>query len=218
MYSVYDLVDMYKNIVCPHEEITKEEEERLIKTTKEVLDKGFTSQQVINAIEKYDELYLEFDMKKIIKGKGTKNLLKSKTFYYHNLLRCTCSPPLKQFDIESGEIITLSEPYFLEMRASITVREVAEYFVKQTGLKIKTHEYSRIEGSIAYLLKSYSVEEILFMIDSTVNAVMSGDYKPISSPLNISVFYDEAKITRDKKRTETIQSGGRKIERKRRPK
>ncbi len=219
MYSVYDLVEVFRDTFCPGERFTKEEKKQLVRGLKEVLDNGHTTDSIIRAFQVYKKKndHIEFDVSSIVRGrpKGY-NLLRSKTFYYHNALRLTSAPPRREIDYNSGEIKNINEPYFLEMRASFTVDDLVDYYIKQVRPTNMKNAHNRFIGSFTYLLKSYSVEEILFMIDSLANHVMSGDRTKPNTPLDITHFYDDAMETRDKKRTETVLSGGKKIVRKKR--
>ena len=219
MQSVYDLVEEYRDIFCPDEKFTKEDKKLLLTTLKETLDKGFTSEAIIRAFHVYKRKNddLELDVTIIVRGKpSVYNLLNSKKFYYHNALRLTSAPPCREIDYNSGEIRIINQPYFLEMKASYSIDDLIDYYIKQIRPSNHANAKARFKGSFNYLLKSYSVEEILFMIDALANNVMSGDRRKPNTPLDIAHFYDEAMEMRDRKRTETVLSGGKKIVRKKR--
>ena len=219
MYSVYDLVEVFRDTFCPGERFTKEEKKMLVATLKEMLDKGHTAESIIRAFQVYKKNndYIEFDAELIVKGKPkVYNLLRSKTFYYHNALRLTSAPPRREIDYNTGEIKNVNEAYFLEMKASFTIDDLVDYYIKQVRPTNMNNARARFTGSFNYLLKSYSVEEILFMIDVHANHIMSGDRNKPSTPLDITHFYDIAIEMRDNKRTETVLSGGKKIVRKKR--
>lgn len=219
MYSVYDLVEEYREVFCPDEKFEREDKKELVKSLKACLDKGWNAHEIIQTFRVYkrknDEL--EFDISKMMRGKSaTPNLLNSRRFYYHNALRLTSAAPKREIDYDSGQIICVNEPYFLEMKASFNVDDLIDYYVRHLKPETKRDTVSRYKGTFGYLLRSYNVEEILFMTDVLVNHVLSNDARKPSTPFDIEKFYNEAKEMRDKKKTEAVLSGGKKIVRKKR--
>ena len=220
MYSVYDLVEEYRDIFCPDERFEREEKKQLVRTLKECLDAGWNSAEIIQAFRVYKRTgddYLEFDITRMMEGKSrVPNLLRSRTFYYHNALRLTSAPPRREIDYDSGEIRCINEPYFLEMKASYNQDDVVDYYIRHVKPQMKPGIKNRYKGVFTYLLRSYNVEEILFMIDVTVNNILSNEIRKPNTPFDIEKFYDDAMMMRDNKKTETMQSGGKKIVRKKR--
>lgn len=219
MYSVYDLVEEYREVFCPDEKFEREDKKELVRSLKECLDKGWNAHEIIQAFRVYKRKNneLELDIMLMMRGRSsTPNLLNSRRFYYHNALRLTAAPPKRQIDYDSGEIISINEPYFLEMKASYNVDDLVGYYVRHLKPDIKRETVTRYKGTFGYLLKSYNVEEILFMIDAMTNHVLSNDARKPSTPFEIEKFYNDAKDMRDNKKTEAVLSGGKKIVRKKR--
>lgn len=219
MYSVYDLVEEYREMFCPDEKFEREEKKQLVQSLKACLDRGWNSHEIIQAFRVYKKRNtdLEFDASKMMRGRSaTPNLMSSRRFYYHNALRLTAAAPKREIDYDSGEIISINEPYFLEMKASFNADDLVEYYVRHIKPETKRDAIGRFKGVFSYLLKSYNVEEILFMIDALVNHVLSNDARKPSTPFDCEKYYTEATEMRDKKKTEAVLSGGKKIVRKKR--
>lgn len=216
MVSIYDIVFDYIELFFSNKKLTKEQKKTIHQQIKTLLSDGWC----------YSDIYRIFHTTKhkptlyvthLFKGKKPKekNLLKPGKFYYHNDLRLTSKPPKRVIDYDTGEIKIINEPYFLEMKASYSINDLIHYYIRQTG-QGNEQDIPRYLGSFQWLLKHYTVEEILFMIDIMVNMQKSEDLPPIQSPLDIQKYYREAKEIRQEKKTETVLSGGNKIVRKRR--
>lgn len=219
MYSVYDLVEEYRDVFCPDEKFERGEKKELVRSLKACLDKGWNSHEIIQAFRVYKKkgYELEFDVTKMMRGRSaTPNLMNSRRFYYHNALRLTAAAPKREINYDSGEIISVNEPYFLEMKASFNVDDLVDYYVRHIKPETRKDTASRYKGVFSYLLKSYNVEEVLFMIDALVNHVLSNDAKKPSTPFECENYYTEAVEMRDKKKTEAVLSGGKKVVRKKR--
>lgn len=221
MASIYDIVYDYIDTFYPRTKLDKEQKKTIHRGVKRLLDNGWCSSELCKGIrvakKKKAEQTLQIATFFRGKKKAQENLLRQGTFYYHNELRLTCRPPQRSIDYDSGEITILNEPYFLEMKASYTVEELVQYYARQTGLQLKDYEVSRYKGSFNWLIKQYNVEMVLFMIDATVNYSRSEDQPMPYSPLDIQRYQADAVSARNEKVTETIQSGGKQIVRKKRP-
>lgn len=220
MASIYDIVYNYIELFYPKEKLNKEQKKTIHQQVKRLLRNGWCSSELCegfkNAKRKRHEQTLH--VSKLFTGKKPRNinLLESGVFYYHSELRLTSAPPKREIDYDSGEITVINEPYFLEMKASYTVDDLIRYYAKQTRIKLLDHEISRFKGSFNWMLKTYSLEDVLFMIDATVNMCMSEDMPMPQSPLDIQAHIKDARDARNQKITETIQAGGDKIVRKKR--
>lgn len=219
MYSVYDLVEEYRGIFCPDERFEREDKKVLLRSLKKCLNSGWNAHEIIQAFRVYKKrgYELEFDVTKMMRGRSaTPNLLNSRRFYYHNALRLTAAAPKRVINYDTGDIISVNEPYFLEMKASFNVDDLVEYYVRHIKPQTMQDTVSRYKGVFGYLLKSYDVEAILFMVDALVNHVLSNDAKKPSTPFDCEKYYDEAREMRDKKKTEAVLSGGNEVVRKKR--
>ncbi len=220
MASIYDLIYDYIARFYPDQKVDKETRRTIHREIKSLLKRGWCS----------SELFARFKVMGRRKGEPTplvrklvsgtppkkKNLLDPDAFYYHNLLRVTCKPPSRSLDVDSGIIINHSETYFLEMRASLTMEELVEYYCRQFRLTLRKGDIDRMMGSFRWLLQAYTVEEILFMIDMNANNCLQADRAPPRSPLDIKRYLDDAIHVRSLKKSEAVLSGGNEIVRKKR--
>lgn len=219
--SVYDLVHEYIRIFFPKKKLTKEQKKRIRQEINELLDKGWCADEIIEGFLSYKKRYPNASTMLVTtmfttRTKKKINLLKPGKFYYHNDLRLTSPPPRKEIDYDSGEIKTISEPYFLEMRADYTIDDLTDYYIRQFRLKPNMNDRKRYRGSLLYLLKQDSLEKLLFMIDATANHCQAEDRSAPRTPLDITEQKKDALEARSAKITETALAGGKKIVRKKR--
>lgn len=221
MTSIYDIVYDYMDLFYKDERLTKEQKKTIHAEVKKLLQAGWCSSELYSAFKEEKRKSPDRKTLKVstlLKGKRKKelNLVSPTRFYLHNALRLTSPPPKRSIDYDSGEITSVSIPYFLEMKASFTVDDLVKYYGRQTGIRLKSHELSRYAGSFKWLLKSYDVEQILFMIDATINMCMAEDMPMPYNVLDIQKYYKEGQLAYNQKQTETVLSGGKKIVRKKR--
>jgi hypothetical protein len=206
MLSIYDLA--YKYI--KDNKITDDlEKKTIIRAITEVLNNGASSDDVYRKIESgrcTDTEYKEYFNS--VKPSG--NLLKAPKVYYHNELRITSAAPLKQFDINSGEIVSVKQEHFLEMRASYTVDELYNYVKRKEYLAKPLKDEARAKGSLVYLLKKYDIDFLLFLID-TSNDIYGSKLKYARTVIELSDYETEAKENYVRRITECAISGSDKI-------
>lgn len=217
--SIYDLVYEYIDIFFPNEKLKGSEKKIVHKEIKLLLKDGWCEDELISNFRifrrKNREVRTLHARKTCVKkSKKRKNLLDCSEFYYHNDLRLTSPPPKREIDYDSGEIKVINEPYFLEMKASYSVEDLVKYYGRQCGLRLRDDEIRRYAGSFNWLLKIYTVDAILFMIDAAVNICRSEDQPLPRSPLGIQDYERSARENYDKKKTETVISGSDKVVRK----
>lgn len=215
--SIYDIVHKYIETFYKNERLDKEQKKTIHAEVKRLLSYGWCSSELYDVFKRANRKDATLKVSTLFRSKRpkSKNLLEPGKFYYHNDLRITSKPPKREIDYDSGEIRVINEPYFLEMKASYTVDDLISYYIRQVGRGSK-QDFPRFRGSFEWLLRSFTLEEILFMIDTTVNMCQSEDMPLPMSPLDIQKYYREAKIIRTEKKTETVLAGGKKIVRKRR--
>ena len=221
MASIYDLVYTYIDLFFQDDRLTKDQKKTIHRDMKRLLRNGWCSSELYAAFKtahRKKSTPKTLHVAKVLSGKRPvmRNLLDPTLFYYHSELRMTSAPPKREIDYDSGVITTINEPYFLEMKASYTVEDLIKYYAKQTRLNLMEHEINRFKGSFIWLLKTYNLEEVLFMIDATVNMCMAEDLPMPDSPLDIQRYLKDGRLARNEKVTETVHAGGNKIVRKRR--
>lgn len=214
--SIFDLVYDYMDKFFPDEKLTKEQKVNIHREIKKVLRYRWCSEDILRRfrdIKRNRPDLKTLNVSKLFSGRKppNKNLLDPEVFYYHNILRITCKPPRRQLDIDSGEIININEPYFLEMRASFSMDELIDYYCKQFRIQLPKQERARYAGAFKWLLKMIDIEIILFMIDVAANICLSEDKPAPSTPMEIRQYIREAMEVRDLKETEAVLSGGNKI-------
>lgn len=212
MISLYDIAFDYIEKFYKIEPVAKVKGE-VINQIKIALDNGWTSSEIINTLNKYNpesgvpnlsNTFAHYD------GLD-RNLLKSSEFYYHNLLRVCPPPPTQVWDINTGDIKTISEPFYLEMRASITSSEITDYYIEQMKLNPIQINRNRFIGSMKYMVDKYGVDLVLFMIDTTANYISSADLQTPNSPVGITEYMGQAKELLNLKLSETRAAGDDRI-------
>lgn len=135
-----------------------------------------------------------------------KNILNPDNFYWHPQLRITPPAPKKVIDYDRGEIKSVDEEHFMEMVASYTEEQLMKYYIKQHGA-VPGSKYNKYLGGLSYLLKNHNIDTVLFMIDASANFIKEGDLSPLSSPLDMDRYEQEAKFALGEKITEERQAG-----------
>lgn len=204
--SLYDISFLY--ISKNYTEITTEEKKNVIKAVYMALKKGATSDDLINKINKTNDINKSPFVFFNINSNG--NLLDPDRFYYHNELRKCPPPPKRSWDINTGEITSEKQEYFLEMKASYTANDIMSYLYKKEFLLKALQDKNRTLGSINFLLKKYDIDFLLFLID-TANDIYSSKQKYVRSLIEISEYEDEAKSNYEQKITESNISGQNKV-------
>lgn len=142
-----------------------------------LLAEGWNVDDIIKGVKRMviREGALPYEMKNNSSNPSRGNLMAPNTFYYHNQLRIFPDPPRRALDYNTGEIIKIDTDHYLEMRASYTLFELSEYFDAQFGQTNSRDTVKRNIGGFSYLLKSNTLEEILFAIDAASNLYKSED-------------------------------------------
>lgn len=142
------------------------------------------------------------------------NLLDPYRFYYHSQLHIAPPPPRLVMDLESGECHSTSEPWFLEMKASYTPRDLMTYYRHRIGLEGSAE---RATGAIKWITGRYDIEHLLFMVDA-MRADIDGGCQPPTSPLQLREYERQAREAMEQKQSEMTELGvNRVVPRERRP-
>ncbi|MNP02927.1 hypothetical protein D3C76_947930 [compost metagenome] len=227
MTSIYDLVYDYIDRFYPGEKVDNDSKRAIHREIKRLLKRGWCSVDILRRFQQIDrdkrmsaqvKTRIGTNVRKLFNQQTPTvvNLLDPGEFYYHNVLRITSKPPKRHLDIDSGEIVTINDVYFLEMRDSFTAEDLVEYYCKQFNIKIHRQEQARFAGAFQWLLKMDDIEIILFMIDYAANLCNSEDYPPPRTPMDVRKYRREAMEVRNLKATEAVLSGGNQIVRKKR--
>lgn len=202
--SAYDLAYLYfTEYREPDFPPTEENKRKVLRRVNELLDNGWTE---------YDMIHYWRDQSEPVGG----NLLRSDEFYWHNQLRVMPGPAKVEFDLDKGTITRKQEPWFLEMRASYTVEDLLDYYLKQFDLTSSDINVNKYLGTFRYLLSRYDIDLLLFMIDACANDRKEADEGPPLDPIIVGEYEYLGQQAMNRKITENRQAGGDRIEPRRR--
>lgn len=215
MYSIFDLSFAFIERFHSHEP-SKEEKVQIIRDFEELLMYGWTIEEIQKVLRSFMTKHpnVRPDIPKLFSKVSSRraNLLTQGIFYYHNQLRITPGPPKRDLDYNTGKIVKIDEEHYLEMRASYTIEDLADYYIYQLNLTPSVQERTRLIGAIRYLLKQYPIDLLLFMIDQATNYLQYGDKSRRDyNPLNLSDYRGQAEGAMNEKVTETKLSGDDRI-------
>lgn len=203
--SAYDLAHLYFTEYRKSDfPATEENKRKVLRRINELLDSGWTDVDIIHHWKT---------------GEGEPaggNLLRSDEFYWHNQLRIMPGPARVEFDLDSGAMKRIQEPWFLEMRASYTVDDLLDYYLKQFGLTRSQVNVNKYLGTFRYLLGRYHVDLLLFMIDACANHRKDADEGPPLDPIVVGEYEPFGRQAMERKITENRLAGGDRVEPRRR--
>lgn len=210
-YSFYDLVFAFLERFY-EETPSDSEKHKVASEIRALLIDGWTAEAITNELRMFRgsfpgvrpdlaEMFAYLRLTQV-------NLLHPDRFYFHNQLRIMPGPPKRALDLNAGIIVKEEEVYFLEMRASYTVDDLTDYYIRQSNATVPANDRKRMLGAFKYLLRTHDVELVLFMIDAGVNAVYSEDLgREQLSPLKLADYQGVAEAQFAEKRTENIRAG-----------
>lgn len=211
MFSVYDLAFAYL------QKFYRTEPDNMVKTRviiemKKSLYRGWTTEEISTSLKQANPNDGPPDLDFMFGEFKEGNLLLSEKMYYHNLLRCCPPPPTVNWDINTGEITPVDEQeYFLEMRASITLDQITDYYISQMEIKPDEVNLNRYKGSFKCLIDKYGLDLTLFMIDASKNLIFSEHLNKPVTPMAIAENITQAQELYNQKRNEIIAAGDDKI-------
>lgn len=220
--SIYDLSYEYIKRNWPTGfEASNKDKVDVKKALEAVLADSFTADEMMDIIDNTYPTKMAINPKDVFnsvvgafpdKPKQDLNLIKPNKFYWHPQLRILPAAPMRVLDYDTGIITKVDQPYFMEMRASYTVKDLAEYYMRQTvKVTVGFAPMNQVIGSMNHLLSNHSIDTVLFMIDAAANYIREGDRRPLKSPLDIQEFLVEARGMLSEKMTAEIESGDDKI-------
>lgn len=161
--SIWDLV--YEYVIELYPDVKPNINEKRLATGEisNLLRRGFTDQDITNLIQTLPVVHgisLSHEQQSL-----PLNLLRNPgEIYYHNQLHIISNPPQVLLDIKSGELIRITDEFFLEMRASYTITELITHYSRLQKVDLNK-DMKRSQGSFEWLLKNNSLDIILFTID-----------------------------------------------------
>lgn len=206
-FSVYDLSFHFLNTFYEVEPDAKTKVDTIV-AFKKALNFGWTTEAIGQALRALKGATSIPDIDKLFNKSYTgmdRNLIDSgNTFFYHNLLRCCPAPPTISWDINTGDIVSVpTEDHYLEMRASITAKQLVDYYVAQLQIEPNEVNENRYKGSMVYLVDKYGLDLTLYMIDITRDMIYSEHLPKPTTPMSVAENMYQAKEILDQKISET---------------
>ena len=158
---------------------------KILRQTKKYLKKGWTVTQITRRIISVDKKsniqntnINSLDDIKLLKTKPPFkrecNLLKDK-FYYHHQLRNYSEPKRISVNID-GTLNIKNKPNYLEIKEFFKIEDLVDYFHKKMDIEDKA-KYKINKKISKRLVANYSLDLILFTIDSTYHTLRDKDYR-----------------------------------------
>lgn len=211
--SVFDLAFGFIETFYGKKECPANVKKDILHFMEDLLYDGFTTEEIEERWQAFAD-HNPGTMPKLMalykQGPTSLNLLKPGVFYFHNLLQVVPGAPKRNLDLDSGTITAVGQEYFLEMRASLTVDQLVDYYAKQFGLRLNESDKKRDIGRFKWLLKNHDTESILFMIDAAANLALDMDWA-IVEPIKLAEYKREANEMKMAKVTEIRQAGAEQI-------
>lgn len=202
---------------------TEQEETLAQQAICSVLDMGFTAEEILKHLNHLwfkspggppnnGDLVAVFSRIK----SPRENLLKSTEVYYHNQLRCVPPPPRCSFDPNMGTFELISEPFYMEFRASYTLNDLMSFYVQmlpEEKGRAFGYDNKRYLGAFSHMVKEHGIDLVLFCIDVQANDPCAR----ITTPLDLQDNLKSAEMLRNEKINEVRLAGLDRVIPKRRP-
>ena len=179
--SVYDLAAIYTWLIDKKPDNIDTIEEWFSK----FLDLGHSYESIRNEILSsfYDKRRFNAKMFQCKYSKEDANMVKQGEIYYHKELKITAKPPTINLDIEKGTMVSSNSDYFLEQRASYTIKDLVRYFYSRGMANVSEYNYHRMKGFLLYKAKQCGIDMLLFILEA-----MYRDYVADQKQFNINKF------------------------------
>lgn len=199
--STYDLAFEFINRAY-EEEPSKEIKAKVIRDMTSAVDSGWTKELIMYRFDKevLDEsikLREFFSPSLINKLKShQRNVLVSsnRSIYYHNELRVMPRGAEVIWDIDAGVITPQKQEFYLEMRSSITIEQIMDYYLSKFGIRKADIVLNRYLVTLSSMVSQHGADLVLFMIDLMANAVFADGLKVPNSPISLTDYMSEAKV------------------------
>jgi hypothetical protein len=222
VYSRQDVAYEYLRLFFEYP--TEQEETIAYRAVCSVLDMGFTAEEILKHLKYLQtkspggppnngNLTAVFSR---IKSPG-QNILRSDQVYYHNQLRCIPSPPRCKLDYDTGVITCVSEPFYMEYRASYTLNDLLAFYTQimpEEKERALGYDKKRFLGAFAHMVKQQGIDLVLFSIDAQADAFST---KSLTSPFDLQDYLKSAKALRNEKINEVRIAGLDQVVPKQRP-
>lgn len=160
---MFDLAAMYI-VLIEKEQLTEYNQKELITSLSQILNNGYTYQDVLQEILKTFHNNTLFPFQKF-KKPCNKNLLKQGVMYYHKELKLMNSLPVINHDIDRGTMTSEKVEYYLEPVASYTMDDLLQYFYSKGMADTQEYNPKRMAGIFKHMIEKYNLDKLLFMIE-----------------------------------------------------
>lgn len=187
--KVYDLVQEYYNSLCSNGTQQKGDYSTVSNMIEKSLRSGWSQAQILRAIKtRHPKAVL---IKDILYPR--ENMVLNNEIYYHSELRIVPPHPRSKIDEVTGNVVyvNLDEEWKLEMVKTYTLYNLLKYYYNIFKIKYKEHEVKRDVGAMKYMLNSYSIDQLLFIIDSAWGYITDIDAPNPKSPFDIQAYTRE---------------------------
>ena len=114
------------------------------------------------------------------------NLLKQGEYYYHSELRESKKPIYAKINIK-GELIYSNPDIAIQLKEKYYMQDLLGYFYMRCNIKPEPQLYAKHAGAFNHLLKSNSLDELLFTIDVVSDVAIHG-HLAIDSPFDLQTL------------------------------
>ena len=181
--SVYDLAAIYTWLIDKKPDNT----EKIVDWFSKFLNLGHSYEAIRNEIlgAFYDNRKLNIQIFKTPYNKEDRNIIIQGEIYYHKELKIMAKPPTINLDIEKGTMVSSKQEYFLEQRASYTIKDLVRYFYSRGMADVSEYNYHRMKGFLLFKVKQFGIDMTLFMLEA-----MYRDFISEQKAFNINHFDD----------------------------
>lgn len=129
------------------------------------LNNGWTFKDIKSEILKVFYTHQNFRWNMFDRQKANGNLLKFGTKYFHKQLKIINKPPVINYDINNGTMVSRTEQYYLEPVASYTTQDFIQYFYSNVPVDLQAQPPTKMTGIFNYKINQYGIDKLLFMTD-----------------------------------------------------
>lgn len=152
-------------VLIEKEPLVPYNQKALITCLSQILDNGYTYENVHKEILKSFHSNSLFPFAKFKKPRNDGNLLKQGTMYYHKQLKLMNSLPVINHDIDKGTMTSEKVEYYLEPVASYTIDDLLAYFYSKNMADTQEYNPKRMAGMFKHMIEKYGLDKLLFMIE-----------------------------------------------------
>lgn len=201
--SIYDLAAMYTVLVVG----SRQTPNGLMDAIGEILDNGYTYEDVRADIIKAFNTHEMFPFYKFKKQNQNGNLLKHGVRYYHKQLNIMSKLKPVYHDIDAGTITSQGDnEYWIEPRASYTIKDLTDYMYSKEMIDRTEFPPNRMYGLMRSFIKQYGLEIVLYMTEYC-SRVYESEYR-MFSVREFDTYNSIARSYLEEAKNNCVYSGG----------